>query len=161
QTPRLLAISPSRHLGVPVLLFLTIGFYWKLAFTHQYTPFNHWDLATFQIPRLEFQAREIHAGRFPLWNPRIWAGQPLVGQTQGGPLYPLNVLFCLLPLRNGYLRMDFLNWYYILIHFQAAVGAYWLARDLGRSHAASILAGCVFSFGGFLTTAIMLDIMSG
>lgn len=151
----------SEWLSVGVLLLLTAGFYWKLAFTNQYTWLNHWDMCGLQIPRLEFQAREIHAGRFPLWDPHIWAGQPLVGQTQPGPLYPLNLLFCLLPLGNGYLRLDFLNWYYITIHFQAALLLYWLCRDLGRSRAASIAAGCAFSFGGFIGTAPWLDLMNG
>src|SRR5262245_58047536 len=85
------------------LLALSIGFYWKLTLTDQYTWFDHPDMAYLEVPRLQFQASEIHKGRFPLWDPRIWSGQPLIGQTQPGPLFPLNLLFYQLRLRDGYL----------------------------------------------------------
>ncbi len=114
-----------------------------------------------EVPRLNFQAREIHAGRFPLWDPHIWAGQPLIGQTQPGPLYPLNLLLYLLPLRDGYLRAGYLNGYYVLIHFLAALFCYLFARDLGRSHAAGIIGGCVFAFGGFVGSVAWLDVLNG
>ncbi len=114
-----------------------------------------------EIPRLEFQAREIHAWHFPLWDSSIWSGQPLIGQTQPGPLYPLNLLFYLLPLRDGYIRLDFLNWYWVLIRFLAALCCYLLCRDLGRSPAASIVAGCAFAFGGFIGTVAWLDVVNG
>ena len=81
-----------------IVVLLTIAFYWKISLTSQYVWFDHPDMAYLELPRLEFMAREIHAGRFPLWDPHIWMGQPLVGQTQPGPLNPLNVLFLLLPL---------------------------------------------------------------
>lgn len=144
-----------------VLLLLTIAFYWKIALTDQYVWFDHPDMAYLEIPRLEFMAREIHAGRFPLWDPHIWMGQPLVGQTQPGPLNPLNILFLLLPLREGYLRFDLLNWYYVVLHALAALGAYALCRELSRSRAASILGACAFSLGGFVGSAAWLDVLNG
>lgn len=144
-----------------VLVPLTIAFYWKLALTDQYVWFDHPDMAYLEIPRLEFMAREVHAGRFPLWDPHIWMGQPLVGQTQPGPVNPLNILFVMLPLRDGYLRLEFLNWYYVLLHAIAALGAYALCRELRRSRPASILAACVFSFGGFVGSVAWLDVLSG
>lgn len=147
--------------AVLILILLTVAFYWKLALTDQYVWFDHPDMAYLEIPRLEFMAREIHLGRFPLWDPHVWMGQPLVGQTQPGPLNPLNLLFLLLPLRDGYLRWEFLNWYYVLLHALAALGAYALCRELGRSRAASVLAAGAFSFGGFLGSAAWLDVLSG
>ncbi len=144
-----------------VLLLLTIGFYWKLALTDQYVWFDHPDMAYLEIPRLQFMAREIHAGRFPLWNPHIWMGQPLIGHTQPGPLNPLNLLFLLLPLREGSLRTEFLNWYYVVLHFIGALGAYALCRELRRGRPASILAACAFSFGGFMGSAAWLDVLNG
>jgi hypothetical protein len=144
-----------------VLLALCAGFYWKLALTDQYVWFDHPDMCYLEIPRVQFQAHEIHKGEFPLWDPRIWVGQPLIGQTQPGPLYPFNLLFALLPLAGGSIRLAFLNWYFVLIHFQAALFCYWLARDLERSRFASILAGCVFSFGGFLGSVGWLDVANG
>lgn len=148
--------------GPAALLALCICFYWKLALTDQYVWFDHPDMVYLEIPRLQFQANELHRGQFPLWDPRIWAGQPLIGQTQPGPLYPFNLIFAAMPLVNGgYIRLPLLNWYWIFIHFQAALFCYWLARDLGRTRMASIIAGCIFSFAGFVGTAAWLDVANG
>jgi hypothetical protein len=161
-------VAEQRHnhraaaiLPVAVLFLLSVGFYWKLVLTDQYVWFDHPDMCYLEIPRLEFQAREIHAWHFPLWDPSIWSGQPLVGQTQPGPLYPLNLLFYLLPLRDGYIRLYFLNWYWVVIKFLAALSCYLLCRDLGRSRSASIVAGCAFGFGGFIGTVAWLDVVNG
>ena len=148
-------------LPVALLFLLSVAFYWKLVLTDQYVWFDHPDMCYIEIPRLEFQAREIHHWHFPLWDPSIWSGQPLIGQTQPGPLYPLNLLFYLLPLRKGYIRFDFLNWYWVVIRFLAALCLYLLCRDLGRSRSASILAGCAFAFGGFIGTVAWLDVVNG
>jgi hypothetical protein len=144
-----------------IVILLTVAFYWKLAVKDQYVWFDHPDMAYLEIPRLEFMAREIHAGRFPLWDPHIWMGQPLVGQAQPGPLNPLNILFLLLPLKEGYLRLDFLNWYWIALHALAALGMYALCRELRRSRTASVLAACAFALGGFLGSAAWLDVLCG
>jgi hypothetical protein len=143
------------------MLALSIVFYWKLALTDQYVWFDHPDMAYLEIPRLQFQANEIHRGQFPLWNPRIWMGQPLIGQTQPGPLYPFNLLFYLLPLTNGYIPLAHLNWYWVLLHAQAGLFAYWLARDLGLSRMGAIIGGSLFAFGGFVGVATWLDVVNG
>jgi len=151
----------SRLIGPAVVLLLTIAFYWKLVLTDQYVWFDHPDMTYIELPRLQFQAAEIHKRHFPLWDPHIWCGQPLIGQTQPGPLFPLNLLFYLLPLRDGYLRVDCLNWLYVAIRFLAALLGYRLCRELGAGLAAAVLAGCAFSFGGFLGTAPWLDVFNG
>ncbi len=112
--------------------------------------FDHPDMVYIEIPRLQFQAREFHAGQFPLWDPSIWAGQSLIGQTQPGPLFPPQLLLLLAPLRDGYLRAEYLNWYWVALHAIAALGCYAMCRDWGRSHGASILAAIGFGYGGFL-----------
>jgi hypothetical protein len=147
--------------GLLLLLMVTLGFYWRLTLTDEYIWFDHPDMAYLELPRLAFEAREIHAGRFPLWDSQLWSGQPLIGLTQPGPLYPFNVLFCLLPLDQGYLSFRWLNWYWVFIHFQAAVAAWWLARELERSRKAAFFAACIFAFGGFVGSVAWLDVING
>ncbi|MCS7026530.1 MAG: hypothetical protein NZV14_17160 [Bryobacteraceae bacterium] len=118
-------------------------------------------MAYLEIPRLQFQAREIHQGRFPLWDPHIWSGQPLIGQTQPGPLYPGNLLFSLLPLREGYLRFSWLNWYWVAIHVFAAWLLYLWICDLGLGQRAALFGGIAFGFGGFVGTVAWLDVVNG
>ena len=78
------------------------------------------DLAEQVLPWFQVQAQEWHAGRFPLWDPYLWAGQPLFGQAQPGAAYPLNWILFLLPLENGHIAGWALAWYYVAIHLMAA-----------------------------------------
>jgi len=147
--------------ALALLLALTVAFYWKLCLTDEYVWFDHPDMCYIELPRMQFQAREFHSGHFPMWDPFHWMGQPSIGQTQPGPLFPLNILFSLLPLKDGHLDFRFLNWYFVLVRFIAAVCAYALCRDLRRSRAASLFAGCAFAFGGFVGSVAWLDVVNG
>ncbi len=150
-----------RKLGAPLLLFLLcVGFYWKLTLTNQYTFLDSPDLANLDLPRLQFQASEWRHFRFPLWDPNHWIGQPFLGQVTGAA-YPANWLLGLFPFREGKLNVNVVHWYYVLIHFQAAFFCYLLCRDWGRSRAAAVLAGAVFSFGGFLGSTDWPQILNG
>jgi len=153
----------GRHaLAVLFLFLMTAGFYWKLTLTRQYNWFDHPDMCYLEIPRMQFQMREIRVhGNFPLWDPHIWTGQPLIGQTQPGPLSPLNLLFYLTPMRDGYMKFSQLNYYWAAIHFLAALFAFWLARDLKLSYAAALFCGAVFGYGGFTGSVAWIDVING
>jgi hypothetical protein len=105
----------------------------------------------FQVrPWLDFGAREFHAGRFPLWDPYLYAGQSLIGQVQTGAANPLNWILFALPLRDGHIPLATLHWYWLLIHWLGAVFCYALCRELGSGRPASVLGGSVFAFTGYL-----------
>ncbi|MFN0106315.1 MAG: hypothetical protein ACKV2U_30015 [Bryobacteraceae bacterium] len=157
----MLPIRKSRIAAPAGLFLIVLVFYWKLTFTDEFVWFDHPDMCYIEIPRLQFQAREFHLGHFPLWDPSIWAGQSLIGQTQPGPLFPLNLIFLLLPLEGGYIQAGFLNWYWVLLHALAALACYALCRDWGRGHGASALAAIGFGCGGFLGTVAWLDVAAG
>jgi hypothetical protein len=146
----------------PVLLLaICICFFWKLLLTNQYTWLDSPDTANQVLPWLQVQAGEWHQGRIPLWDPYLWGGQPLIGQAQPGVAYPPNWLLFLAPLRHGWMRQSYLHWYFMLIHFQAALFCYWLCRDLKRTPAASLLAGLVFGLGGFVGTNNWPQMLNG
>jgi Bacterial membrane protein YfhO len=133
------------------VLFLCIaGFYWKLTLSTQFDWMSGPDFAEQVLPWFQLQAHEWHLGRFPLWDPYVWAGQPLFGQAQPGAAYPLNWLLFLLPLQNGHIAGWALAWYYVVIHLMAAWFSYLLCRDLGRSRTASLAGGLIFSLSGYL-----------
>ena len=133
-----------------LLLLLAILFYWKLTLASQYTWLDSTDLANQVLPWWNEQARQWHSGNFPTWDPNLWGGQPLVGQAQPGAVYPLNWVLFLTRLKDGQLRPFYLNAYFILIHFIAALNCFLLCRYLGRSRLAGIIAGCLFAFGGYV-----------
>ncbi len=156
------AARPGRWWAGPaVVLLLTVGFFWKLVLTDQYTWLDSPDLTNQVLPWLQFQAGEWHQGRVPLWDPHLWAGQPLMGQAQPGAAYPPNWILFLLPLRNGWMQGLWLNWYFVFVHYMAALFCYWLCRDLGRSRPASIAAGVSFGLGGYIGTTDWPQMLNG
>jgi hypothetical protein len=155
--------STLRRLAAPAaLLIIGVLFHWKLVLTNQYTWLESPDMANLVLPWMQFQASEWHQGRFPLWDPNSWAGQPLFGQGQPGAAYPINWLMFWMPLNDhGWLRQDVLHWYYVLIHVLAALTCYALARELGRSRGASMIAGCIFSLGGYVAYTDWPQMLNG
>ena len=146
----------------PLLLALVCTcFFWKLVLTNQYTWLESPDLAYQVLPWMQFQAAEWHAGRFPLWDPYHWAGQPLVGQAQPGAVYPFNWLLFLLPLRDGSLKFGYLHWYYVFMHWMAAVFCYWLCRDLKLSRLSSMFGGLLFALSGYMGTTGWPQMLNG
>jgi hypothetical protein len=152
-----------RRLAAPAaLLIISVLFHWKLVLTNQYTWLESPDMANLVMPWMQFQASEWHQGRFPMWDPNSWTGQPLFGQGQPGAAYPLNWLMFWMPLNShGWLRQDVLHWYYVLIHFLAALTCYALARELGRSRGASIIAGSIFALGGYVAFTDWPQMLNG
>lgn len=57
-----------------------------------------WDGVGEFYPWRAFAAASLHSGFIPLWNPHQFCGTPFVANSQSAVLYPLNILFCLLPV---------------------------------------------------------------
>jgi hypothetical protein len=144
------------------LFLLLTAVYWRLLFLpSRFVWFDHYDLTELQIPRLQFFARSLHAGHFPLWNPYTWLGQPVLGSGQPGPLNPLILLFArFAPLRDGLLSFAELNWMYVTLHVLAALSAHRFCRYLALPVLPSLLGAVAFSCTGFLGSAAWLDITS-
>jgi hypothetical protein len=146
-------VKPSKwHSAIAafVLLLIVIGFFWKLLLTNQYSWLQSPDLAYQVLPWFQYQASQFHQHVFPIWDPFEFAGQSLIGQDQPGLAYPLNWILFSLPLRDGHISIHYLNWYYMSIHYFAALFCYWLCRDLGRGQIASVIGGVSFGLGGYV-----------
>jgi hypothetical protein len=152
-----------RHFGTAAAVFLlTILSYWKLTLpSPKYIWFDHYDMCQLELPRLQFFAREVNQGRIPLWNPHTWTGQTAIGSSQPGALYPLNLAFLSLPLRQGVVPVTTWNWWFIAIHALAAYFCYLLLRDLELSRTAAMVGAVSFSCSGFLGGIPWLDIANG
>jgi hypothetical protein len=120
-------------LSLALLLALTAGFYWKITISGEWTFLEAPDLANQVRPWLDFQAREVHAGHLPLWDPFEWGGHSLIGQVQPGVANPLNWILFAMPLRDGHIPISTLHWYWVLIH--------WLGRHSAMRSAATSGAG--------------------
>ena len=108
------------------------------------------DLQTYFFPYWTAAARAFQAGRLPLWNPDLFAGAPLLANSQAGVFYPLNWPLWWLsgPSLAGMARS--LHWSVLLHLSLAAVNAAILARCLGLTPWGAALSGLLYAGSGYL-----------
>ncbi len=108
------------------------------------------DLQNYFFPYWTAGARALRAGTLPLWNPYLFAGAPLLANSQMGAFYPLNWLLWLLsgPSLAGMARTLHAS---VLLHLLLAAGsAYLLARRVGASAPGAALSALLYAGGGYL-----------
>ncbi len=109
------------------------------------------DLQLYFFPYWTAVVRSIRAGSLPLWNPYLFAGSPLLANSQVGVFYPLNWPFWLLSSSSLPGIAHAIHWSVVLHLWLAAASVYILCRRtsaIGRWPSA--LAGIVYAGGGFL-----------
>lgn len=96
-----------------------------------------------QLPWRSLAIEEMKRMQLPLWNPYAMAGTPLLANIQTASLYPLNILFFILPFA--------LSWS-VLIMLQQILGGtflYLYLKNRNLDTASSLLGAIAFSFSGF------------
>ncbi len=102
------------------------------------------DIYTYFMPQKSFYADSLHAGVIPLWNPLVGHGYPVVAESQTGVFYPPNLLFYrLFDVNTAYNMIHLLHY---VLAFMATLA---VARELGFSFSAGLLAALVFVYGWF------------
>lgn len=150
------------RLKIPAILLILVSLaYWKLSLTNQFTWLDSPDLANQVLPWYQYQVGEIQQGRIPLWDPNHWGGQPLIGQALPGTASPIAWMMMILPTRHGWIKQATLHWYFIAIHWIAALFFYWFARSLALHPAASVLGAVLFTLGGYIGSVDWPQMMTG
>lgn len=124
------------------LFFLAFLFFADL-FTDRFI-LTERDLAPYFIPPRFFWVESIKNGDFPLWNPYQFTGHPFFANPQHAILYPLNVLFFLLPFDLAF------NSIIIMHFFLGGFFTYLLLRELGAGASSALLSGIIFMLNGYL-----------
>ena len=77
---------------------------WRTADPRSLVPWNplHWDGMAEFYPWRVFAAETLKSGYLPLWNPHQFCGTPFLANSQSAVFYPLNLLFCLLPVARAF-----------------------------------------------------------
>ena len=104
-----------------------------------------------------FQAREMAAGRLPLWSPGSYGGFPFAADTQAAVFYPprwLTVLLSL-PWSLPYYALQLEGIVHIWL---AGVFTYFLAYTITRERLAGLLAAIAFGLSGYLTAYPLLQL---
>ena len=134
----------------PALVLIT---FWIVVWCGEawlgYSSWLYHDLAHHHYPWRVWSGAQWSAGYLPLWAP-IGHGFPFVAESQGGALYPPNiVLWMLLPSTIA------LNWSIGLHHLLALWGVFLLARYEGRSSTAALIAAVAYGFSGFFISHLV------
>jgi hypothetical protein len=107
------------------------------------------DYGFFAYPLAHFQQQCFHRGELPFWDPYNNCGVPFLAQWNTMPLYPLSLIYLLLPL----------TWslsFFCLVHLWfAGLGMYFLARRWSGNDFAAAFAGVAFSFNGLTLNLLM------
>lgn len=111
------------------------------------------DLVLENLVWKEFIRSSVSQGEIPLWNPYLFSGVPFLAAGQHSALYPFSLLFLILPLGQAY------GWFTALQLALAGVNMYVLARVLGRSRAAGVLAGVTYAFSAFFVTSVVFSMI--
>lgn len=85
---------------------------------------------------------EMAHGHLPLWNPYIYGGVPFLGDFQSALLYPLNLIFLILPLATA------INWSFALHVFLLGAAMYFWGVSRALLRPAAFVAGVAAMFSG-------------
>jgi hypothetical protein len=107
------------------------------------------DFGVFSIPTAYFQRECFWRGELPLWNPYNCCGLPFLAQFNTLSLYPLSLIYLLLPLTWA------LPAFCLLHLFLGGLGMYFLASRWTGSRAGGTLAGVAFAFNGVSLNMLM------
>ncbi len=97
----------------------------------------------------QFILQAIHQRELPLWDPYIFAGHPFFANGQHSGLYPLSLVFYILPLWRAY---GVFTWLQLGL---AGVWMYLFARTLGAGRLGSLIAGITYQFSGFMVVSVV------
>lgn len=101
------------------------------------------DAISFSFPMKMLAIDLMAKGQWPLWNPYIFAGTPLLANFQSSPFSPTNIIYLFTDKLTGW------SVQIILQHVIAALGIYFLLRYFRVSKTGSTFSGILFAFSGF------------
>lgn len=157
---------PARHAPLAVLLGIALLLTWRalipgnvllpldvLLHLHPWRfSYERVDLAnplatdpvTQVYPRRVLANQLVQQGAWPLWNPAVLTGTPLLADGQLGFFYPPSLVFLVLPLEHAY------GWYAFIQVLLAGAGTFLFARRIGLGRGAATLAGVAYMLNGYL-----------
>src|SRR5207249_3589776 len=98
----------------------------------------------FGYPLAKFHRDCFWSGQWPIWNSLSSCGIPYLAQWNTMTLYPLSLIYLLLPLPWS------LSFFCLAHLFLAGLGMYFLAHHWTKSYFAAAVAGAGFAFNGLV-----------
>lgn len=111
-----------------------------------------WGVPVFQfVPWWNFAWETLRSGHFPLWNPLVGMGAPLIANYQSALFYPPNWLYLMLAAFGGTPAIAWGQALLVALHLAwAGLGMMILARRLGLGYLAQTVSGLAFGLSAYL-----------
>src|SRR5437773_1482651 len=128
-------------LWYPVLLVVAgILFFWDPLFSSKNFYFR--DILNFHYPLHKIMIDSYARGEFPLWNPYVYLGQPMLANPNYMAFYPTNLFHLFLPFNYAF------KLHFIVHPILGGLGLYFLQRRLGITALAAFGGSLVYQFSG-------------
>jgi len=135
-------------LWMGVLVGLNVVFFADVLFTNQ--TFFARDVSTFHYPLKKLVTEAYARGEWPLWNPYVQLGQPLLANPNSMAVYPGQLLFHILPFSWAF------ELHFVIHCALAGLGTFRLARKLSLSLQAAFLSAVIYNFSGVALSTVNL-----
>lgn len=140
-------------IAVFILVILVCGLFYKTFLGNILVlgDFTGSDLIDLHLPFKYILHNNYAQRQFPLWEPNMSMGFPIIAEGQSGPFYPIHILLSLLPQNLSYLGLSLSIISSLLL---AAVFTYLYARSLNFSRFSSLFTAITFTFSGFFISRL-------
>ena len=101
----------------------------------------------------QFIRSAIAERQLPLWNPQLFSGLPFLAAGQHSALYPLSVLFYILPLASAY------GWFSAIQLALAGAFTYLFGRVVGLNRFGALLAGITYMLSAFFVASTVFTMV--
>ncbi len=134
--------SDNNLLFTGIIIILPFLLFWRWVFKGEVL---FWGTSLFQFWPWHYLVKTaLLNGEWPLWNPLLGNGTPLLANLQSAVFYPPNLLYLLLPVEHA-LTLS------VILHLVlAGTLMYLYARHLGLLPFAATIAALSYMFSGYL-----------
>jgi len=100
-----------------------------------------------------FIVQSIQTRSIPLWDPYLFAGHPFLANGQHSALYPLSLIFYVLPLTKAY------GWFTVVQFWLAGLFAYVFLRVLGADRLGGLIGGIAYQLSSFFVVSVVFTMI--
>jgi O-antigen/teichoic acid export membrane protein len=111
------------------------------------------DLVLENLVWKQFIVQSIANRELPLWNPYLFAGAPFLAAGQHSALYPLSIVFYILPLIKAY------GLFTVLQLWLAGLFMYVFGRSLRMGPFPALIAGIVYQLSAFFLVSVVFTMI--
>jgi hypothetical protein len=133
---------------VLLIVILNLAFFGDALFTEKTFFFR--DVSFFHYPLKKLVTEAYSRGEWPLWNPYIQLGQPLLANPNAMAFYPTQILFQILPFNLA------IEVHFVLHCILAGLALFFFSRELGLSHYSAFVAAILYNFSGVTLSFVNL-----